>query len=196
MAGTATGVANAGYILLPVLPSGADSVIDPGEEVRVNLVLTDDAQGGAAPQHNSAIFRVVFSVEGFEITSVQWATPYVGGGAFDDSTPGQGGIPFLLNNTTLSRPGDPVNVADFELSNVVPTGTFTTGQIASFTFRVPTNPGTDRLLIDVAPDTFANGFSPVQTAAGPRLLFVVVPTPGAAGLMFAGGLLVARSRRR
>jgi hypothetical protein len=194
LAGCSFGAAHAGYILLPTLPSGADSVIDPGEIVRVNVVLTDDTQG-AAPVHNSAIFRVIFSVEGFEITSVQWASPYVGGGAFDDSTPGQGGIPFLLTNDTLNRPGDPVNTADFELSNVVPTGTFGVGQIASFTFRVPTNPSSDRLLIDLAPDTFANGFSTVQTQVGPRLLFAVVPTPGAAGLLAAGGIMVVRSRR-
>lgn len=179
-------------------PSG--SVLNPGDSA---TVVVSAAAGGDS--FNSAIFRMVWSRPGVALTGYQWGSPFITGNAFDDSTPAAGTLPVTITNSLLSGFGYDPDVADVEFSNVVPPpaapgapGTFTAGELLRLTFRVPVAFDEGQLLLRLVSDTFAQGATGRQVDPGQGIVFIVVPTPGAAalGLITAVGLSSRRRRDR
>ncbi|MFN0012186.1 MAG: hypothetical protein ACKVS8_11150 [Phycisphaerales bacterium] len=165
----------ADYTLSPVLGLGATTVVAPGDNVAISLVLTSPV---STDVHNSAVCRVEFSVSGFILEQFAWSPPYQTGGLFDDSIPAAATLPVMITDDLVSGFGYPANVADIELSNVVPTGTFSTGTLATIRFRVPSLAAGTHFTVRAVPDTFANGFDEIPTTQGEGLAFiVVVPSP-------------------
>ncbi|MBN8597235.1 MAG: hypothetical protein J0L78_06135 [Planctomycetes bacterium] len=183
-----------GYILSPALDPGASSVVSIGELVNVRFNLT--SSDGSAIAHNSAIFRVEFSVPGLILESVLWTAPYETGTIFDDSKPRLTQLPLAITNDLLSGFGYAPNVADFELSNVVPDGAFTTGRIAVIQFRVPPGFASSSFVVRAKSDTIANGIDEIAVTDGPGLTFLLVPSPGAPAIAGVGLVLLTRRHRR
>ncbi|MBC7771464.1 MAG: hypothetical protein H7210_03100 [Pyrinomonadaceae bacterium] len=164
----------------------------PGQSFDLDITLTSDA----ADQHNSAIFRVVFSSPGLVYQDYEWSTPYVTGGIFDDCLPPIADLPVIISPQLVQGPGFPAGVSDIELSNVVGSGTFGVGLLARLTFLVPSDyAGADQMTISVAPDTFARGFDEIPTLAGTSVL-VTIPAPVTSTMLILGlGVGVPRRRQ-
>jgi hypothetical protein len=189
-----SGAASAAYTLEPQLASGS-SFIDPtidGNFV-IRFALTSDST--TAPDlHNSSVFRVNFSRPGVIITGLSWGAPYVNTG---DALPTPGSLPIAVNPGTLVLPVGDIGASDIEFSNVVPTptGRFSVGTILTLNLRLTPDFEPGNLFIAAEPDTFLNGFDEVPTAAGLRLLMVVVPGPTPALALGLAGLCMVRRRR-
>lgn len=182
-------------VLTPTIIGGGSSLVLPGEVVEVGFDLT-----GPTAAHNSAIFRVIWSESVVELLSVAWQPPYATGGVFDDSVPSATALPMVVTPGLLTGFGYPANVADIELSNVVPPGPgggeAGAGRLVTLRFRVLADVTVDRFLLSAVPDTFARGATAVAVEPGPSTLFIVVPGPGAGvGVFMVMGAMVARRRR-
>ena len=193
VAGAASAGSACAAIMLDAHPATGSSMVTPGQSVTINI----DALTGS-DVHNSAIFRVVWSRPGVVLTSYAWGTPYVSGGIFDDSIPSLASLPAVVDAPLLSGFGYPTDTADVEFSNVCPPGgpDYTTGTLLSFTFTVPANFEPGNLLISIAPDTFALGAAVKTVDTPPSLLLIVVPAPGAAGILGLACLSAMRARPR
>lgn len=192
------GEARAELVITPLLPSGANSFIDPTVNPNVTVLLSVSSDAGAnADQFNSAIVRVRFSQAGVVLNSVSWGAPFVNDLPWNDSTPSASQLPLAIVPGTYVEPVADIGDSDIQLSNVVPTpsGRFTTGVLASLSLTIPSSVPAGQLLIEVLPDTLANGFNEITTSGGPRLLLVIVPAPGTAGALALAGLLASRRRR-
>jgi hypothetical protein len=180
--------ARAAYVLTPFSGGFNTITVAPGGSFSLDLVLTSEA----ADEHNSAIFRVVFSEPGLIYSGFTWQSPYTL--AYDDSKPNTG-FDILLDAATLSGPAYPDGVVDIELSNVVEPGTFTTGTLVRLDLAVPADySGAPTVYISAAPDTIANGFDIIDTAAGGDFT-LNVPEPAAWTIVSLVGA-VALLRRR
>lgn len=184
--------AQADYTLTP-LSGGLSSVsAAPGSTITVDVALTSTG----SDVHNSSIFRVVFSEPGLEFLSYTWGSPYETGTIFDASQPGLGSLPMVLSASALEGAGYPSGVVDVEMSNVTPSGTFSSGVLVSLTLRVPSVwTGSDVVDISIAPDTLANGFDVVPSVGG-QTLHLNIPTPATSALALGGLAMVVRSRTR
>lgn len=183
--------AHASYIVTPRVNGSNAAIVAPGQSFNVDIVLNSNAND----VHNSAIVRVVFSAPGLMYESYAWSAPYQTGSIFDDSHPGLGALPALLTARLLSGPGYPSGVVDIELSNVVPSGVFGAGMLASLSLSVPLNyAGPSQISISAAPDTIANGFNVIAAQGGEALVVQVVPAPSVLSIALAS--LCLHSRRR
>jgi hypothetical protein len=144
------------------LSSGGTSNITAkvGEKFSLDVVLSSSS----TDSHNSAIFRVIVSAPGLVYESYRWMEPYSNGTSDDDSKPILNALPANLTTNTLSGTGYSNNVIDFELSNVATPKLFSSGNLVRMEFSIPTNyTGPDTIQFQIAPDTFANKFTPVPT---------------------------------
>jgi hypothetical protein len=182
----------ASYILAPSLEAGESSVVAPGQLIKVHFSLTSPS---GPLEHNSAIFRGEFSVQGLILESVLWASPYQTGTVFDDSKPNVSQLPLAVTNDLLAGFGYPPGVADFELSNVVPVGTFSTGILATVQFRVPAAFSASSFVLRARSDTIANGLDVLAVTDGPGISFIVIPGPSV-WIVPAIAIMVMRRRRR
>ncbi len=163
--------AHADYTLSPLSGGSASKTVQKGDSFSLDLVLTSDG----SDEHNSAIFRVVFSSGGLSYESYAWTAPYATGTTDDDSKPLIADLPTVLTADTLSGPGYPAGTVDIELSNVLASATFGTGTLATMTITVPASySGSNSVTISVAPDTFADGFTEINTIAGPSFKLTTV----------------------
>lgn len=196
--GSMASAASAGYIgsVVSIGQGGVETPsldVLPGGSFSAALVLTGDT----ADRNDSAVFRIVFSFEGLAISSgwAQWSTPYQTGGIDDFSNPAHDASGLITSSTH----NDPVAVGatDVYFENVSKTAGsfFTSGTLLTLTFAVPealANVGS--FTISFAPDTFTNGASFVNAAAGESLTVNVIPAP--AGLLVLGSACFAAGRRR
>ena len=193
--------ATAAYILTPTQTiTGASSAsVAKGSLVSIDFVLTSTG----SDVNNSAIFQVNLSAPSLVEQSYVWATPYTTGTTNDDSTPnsaakggGRAQTPTAVTATTFNGPV--ANAVDLEFNNFLDTGTFGTGKLVTMVLQVPAAySGTTPITVTAIPDTFANGFTAINTTAGPAFTINVVPEPGTIGLLgvVAGGLLARRRTR-
>lgn len=203
---TATGAAmvvawtaHGGILLTVAAGSASTATLAPGD----TLTLTVSVSGDPAEVHTSAIFRTVFSASGFTLLGYAWSSPYVTGGTFDDSTPAASALPLFLTDSLVEGPGFPSGMIDVEFSNVTgdasaPPPAFSTGTLLTMDLRFDGPPLPAEILVSLAPDTFANGFDPLDVTVGDPFRAVIVPAPAVATLVLAGGLAARRrpSRRR
>lgn len=171
----------------------SSALVAPGQTITVEVNLTSDT----SDVHNSAIFRVVFSHAGLRYLGYSWANPYLNGTIDDDSKPLNGGLPLLLDASTLSGVGYPEDIVDVELSNVLPVGpNFGSGTIALLQLEVPADfTGASDIEIAVVPDQIALNGDDLPTSSG-GVLTLIIPSPASAlGLAGVGCLASARRRR-
>jgi hypothetical protein len=148
--------------------------------------------------HDSAIFRVVFSKPGLVYNGYDWQAPYLkygeNGSTDDDSDPIITDLPIMLDADILSGVGYPAGVVDVELSNAADDN-FSTGLLATLSIEVPESWGNlpDSIIIDVIPDTFADGFSVIPTTSGPSFT-VNIPEPASLSLVALGSLCLWRRK--
>lgn len=184
--------AAAAYVMTPMSGGASTIQVMPGDSFALDIMLTSDA----SDVHNSAIFRAVFSAPGLLYEGYSWSSPYETGSIFDDSSPFIDDLAVLLDEQSLSGTGYPDGVVDFELSNVVAGGgVFGEGLLASLTFIVPDDFALGSVFIDLAPDTIANGFDEIFTAAGSTFELVVIPAPAGFVILLIPGLAGGRRRR-
>jgi hypothetical protein len=189
--------ASASYTL-SALSAGASTVsLAPGDSFTLSISLMGDVDD----VHTSAIFRTVFSASGLTLLGYSWSAPYITGGVFDDSTPSASSLPLFLTAETLQGSGYPVDTIDIEFSNVTgdtsaPPPAFASGTLLTLMLQLDSNSANlpSEIIIDLLPDTFANGFTPVEVTAGQAFEVVVVPAPATA--LFALIATAAISRRR
>ncbi len=190
---------HAGYMLTPSVGGQPSLDVAAGQSFTLDVVLTSDA----ADQHNSSIFGLLFSSGGLVLEGFEWSSPYVTGGLFDFSKPAWNQFPLALGPDTLSGPGYDPNAVDIELSNITgvlgqPVQYFGTGVLATLLFTVPSDwSGPSQVVISALPDTFAKGFTVIDTQAGDDFVLNIV-VPGPAGLLVLVGVvgIGRRSRRR
>lgn len=188
---TLCGSSQAQLSINPRLVSSS-SFVTPGSVVEVAF----DVTGVGA--HNSAIFRVAWSVPGMTLLSYQWSAPYDTGGLFDDSRPVLTLLPAVITPNLVAGFGYPEGVCDIELSNVIPPGraSFLTGEIARLSFRVDPSLPQSTFSLSVIPDTFALGSQVRAVEAGPAIGFFVIPSAGSVQALVVGCMLSSRRRRR
>lgn len=179
---TIPGSALGDYVLSAMIDDSSWADITPGESLRVDLVLTSDAE---PPDFNtSAIFEVDFSELGLVYDSYTWGLPYQNGGGDDWSTP----------------PGGPVTGRIY-FENFADTGEFTVGVIVSLDLTVPLGflggQMSRDVVINAIPDTFDYGGaeSTLTYPGQPCTLHVIIPEPASLCLL-TGGLALLRRRRR
>lgn len=191
LCGVAT--ARADYILRPSSGGATSLTVNWGDTFALDLVLSTAAND----KSNSAIFQVRFTEPGLMYEDYAWAAPYMDYDPLlplDDSTPLLPDLPAEITPDLLSGPGYLPNLSDVELSNVLLSGTFGAGTLATLTLHVPENYGfVGSIYVSAAPDTFANGFSVIPTTAGQVFELIVVPEPASVGLLL--GLLPLMRRR-
>ncbi len=176
-------------------PGGVETpslTVNPGESFSAVVVL----DGDLGTQSDSAIFRLVFSVEGVAIASgwSNWTSPYLTGGLDDFSSPTSGAAGLI----TASSYADPLDVGatDVYFENLTKSAGafFSTGTLISLSFTVPAAlESIGSFTISFVPDTFTNGASFVDATAGAALTVNVLPAPG---VSHCGVLAWAASRRR
>jgi hypothetical protein len=186
-------ISQAAYMLTPSSGGSNSITVAPGGSFSLDMVLTSDG----ADSHNSSLWSVTFSEPGLTYQSYDWQLPYVDGTSSDDSNPHATDLPTTITAASLNGPP---GVVDIELTNRTPVAAplFTTGNLITLSLTVPlTYSGSGTVLINVVPDTFANGFDDIQTTAGQQFtLNVSVPEPATAGVLLLGGALLAGRRRR
>ncbi|MDI9402561.1 MAG: hypothetical protein QM516_01700 [Limnohabitans sp.] len=188
-----------GVYTLSAMSAGASSVsLAPGD----SFVLAVSLAGDIDDVHTSAIFRTVFSASGLTLLGYSWSAPYITGGVFDDSTPSAASLPLFLTAETLQGTGYPSDTIDIEFSNVTGNATspppiFSTGTLLTMMLRLDGNFENlpNEITIDLVPDTFANGFEPVEVMTGEAFEIVVVPAPASVLLALAAAVAMPRRRR-
>jgi hypothetical protein len=187
-------IAQADYVLNLLSGGSSSATVNWGDSLTLDAVLTSDA----ADVHDSAIFRMIFTMPGLTYPSYSWASPYTNGPPYDDSTPILGDLPVTLDEDTLSGTGYPSGVVDIEMSNVLIGSTFGEGTLVSLDLTVPAGFGYQgSLYIAASPDTFADGYTEISTTAGQVFELIVVPEPSTCAALLAVTLGFAlRSRRR
>jgi len=195
MAGTFAGGALAGtsYEFTPTSGGQNSIVLDWGDSfsIDVNVAITGDT----LPGFNSAVFQMRFTEPGLMLNSYAWDAPFGTGDIFDDSTPDPATLPAAIVPGTFLDPQIPMAV-DIEFSNVSITQSYSTGALVSLELVVPENFGfTGILFVSVAPDTIADGFTPVPAIGGQVLQIEIIPAPMTAALFVLGGCAAARRRR-
>ncbi len=185
--------ASADYVMT-LLSGGASTLeVEAGESFDLDVMLASDG----SDIHNSAIFRVVFSGPGLFYDDYSWSRPYETGSIFDDSSPFVDDLSVQLDDLTLAGSGYPAGVVDIELSNVVAGGgNFGEGLLVSLSLTVPSDFMMGTMLIDISPDTIANGFDEISTTAGPAFELIVIPSPGGVVGLALVGLFASKRERR
>lgn len=184
--------ASAGYMMSVTSGGQASANVAPGDSFTLDVSIAADG----SEQHNSSIFRVVFSMGGLRYLGYEWNSPYLNGTIDDDSKPLDSALPVVLDDLTLAGVGYPAGVVDVELSNVLPIGpNFGSGIVASLVLQVPEDyDGPDEVLISLAPDQIALNGDEISTRTGEAFTLVVPSGGGAAFLMAA--VCGASGRRR
>lgn len=191
-------VANADYVGNVVGIEGLSQVdtliVTPGESFTGAVVL----EGDLGTQSDFALFRVLFSKPGLEYSPgwYEWSSPYTTGGVDDFSTPGPNASGVIESSSYLD-PFAPDDI-DVAFENVTDSfgEFFGTGTLLTFELTVPVFFEPGELSIQFVPDTFTDGAFPVVASIGSALTVIVVPAPGTALVLAAGGLLGTRRRRR
>jgi hypothetical protein len=166
----------------------------PGDAIVLDVILESSS---GLDRHNSAIFWMVFSAVGLQVTNYAWGSPFTTGGILDQSTAGQGGGPLTIDSSTFDRPGDGVGLIDLEFSNVLLTGAFTSGVLLSVELAIP-DTFTDFGVVTVAveADTFADGFDELVVANTGPIELVIVPSAAAWPVLLGSCGFIGRGRRR
>lgn len=163
--------ARAAYSLFLASEGAAGRNVQVGESFKLDIILVSDG----SDVHNSAIFRLIFSAPGLFYDSYSWNPPYSNGTAEDDSKPLHQRLPLRLEAKTLSGIGYAAGVVDVELSNV--TGSqpgFGAGILASLILSVPLDyAGPTNITVTAQPDSFANGFDIISTAASNNFVVTI-----------------------
>ncbi|MGP1345992.1 MAG: hypothetical protein ACTS3F_04890 [Phycisphaerales bacterium] len=183
--------ADAAYMLTPMVGGLSVVTLEYGQTFEMQVMLSSDA-GDA---HNSSLFRLLFTEAGIEYLGYSWGSPYEDKTFFDFSAPLWTALPAVIDPDLV--PGG-ASVSDISLSNVVPNGSFGEGQLVTLSLRIPSDwSGPSTVFVVPLPDTFANGFDEIETEAGTALtLNLIVPSPGAVGLLVAAAGVGAVRRRR
>lgn len=165
----------AGYMMSLTSGGQASANVAPGDSFTLDVSIAADG----SEQHNSSIFRVVFSMGGLRYLGYEWSSPYLNGTIDDDSKPLDSSLPVVLGDLTLAGVGYPAGVVDVELSNVLPIGpNFGSGIVVSLLLQVPEDyDGADEVLISLAPDQIALNGDEVSTRTG-EAFTLVVPSGG------------------
>jgi len=189
----ATSAASGGYEL-SVVQSDGDAELRPGDSFALDVILESSS---GLDRHNSAIFWMVFSAAGLQVTNYAWSSPFTTGGILDQSTAGQGGEPLTIDSSTFDRPGDGVGLIDLEFSNVLLSGVFTSGVLLSVELAIP-DAFTDFGVVTVAveADTFADGFDELVVANTGPIELVIVPSAAAWPVLLGSCGFIGRGRRR
>ena len=172
-------LAEADYVMSVLHEGDSSVVVVPGSRFTVAVELSSNGMD----QHNSAIFRVVFSDPGLVLEGYTWGAPYENGTVTDFSTPRLNTLPQLIDADTYDN-GD--SAVDMYMSNVN-AAPFGIGTLLTLDVLVPADyAGPNQVSLQVVPDTLSLGFPPaVPTISGPvftvnmafRILGLVV-TPG------------------
>lgn len=181
------------YTLTPMSDGLNERTVALGQPFTLDVVITSDT----ADVHTSAVFQTRFTRAGLVLTGIEWGTPYVSGGPFEDTVPVRAALPVALGPDTLVGGSYPPALTDIELGNALIGSTFGVGTLVTLQFTVPANPAlVGTTFISLNPDQIFNGFTPVSSRAGQVFtLNVVIPSPGA-GAVLAAGLLGLAGRRR
>jgi len=181
-------VARADFILTPVCPDDhwgdPDWLLMPDDLFHVDCLVTSDS----GDELTSAIFRVEFFSPGLlRYDAYSWTSPFTNDTTWDDSKPGQGELPVILDEETLFGDGYPDDVVDIELSNVKQPGAgaaFTSGLLVTLTLSVPSGyVDGQQPIVRLVPEQFYSGHREIPTTAGPPLR---IPEPGCLGLLALG----------
>jgi hypothetical protein len=156
--------------------SSSQKTVQRGEKFDLDVVLTSNE----ADEHDSAIFRLVFSAPGLSYEGYTWLEQHVNNTANDDSKPQYQMLPLRLDAATLAGNFYPTGVVDVELSNL--TGArakFSSGTIVRISLSVPSDyVGPTSVTISAVPDTFSDGFRSIQTTSGASLELSILATSG------------------
>ncbi len=186
-----TDISSGAYVITPMTGGKNQVQVLPGEEFKLDIVLSSDNMD----KHDTSIFRVKFSVPGLICQSYQWSTPYLNQTDDDDSTPLWDSLPLALQADTLQGSGYPENIVDIELSNTADDD-FDSGLLVSIILQVPEtwNLDDELIFVDVVPDSFTNGFNEITTSSGPCLT-ITIPEPVSFVLIGMGWLSIYNNRK-
>jgi hypothetical protein len=120
---------------------------------------------------NAALFRLIATVEEFEILDYGWHPPFVTDGATDFSLEGLT-LPAVIVDTTLEGPGYPGETADVEFGNFDFFLASSGGPLVDVVMRAPLHakPGSVFYVVAI-PDLFTDGFD--ELIIDPGLLLTV-----------------------
>ena len=179
---------------MSLLSGGADQVtVGPGDTLTVDLILgTTDA----LTEHDGNDLLVSISHDGFDLSSFNWMSPFVTGGASDYTRVAPSPAP--SGNGLLGTLPQPVTNAfgiKFGANTDQYGDLFGTGTLLSFDLAVPASYAGEVVTLDVSGSftEFVNTYEDwVGTSTGPLTL---VPEPATLMLLGLGGLAVLRRRR-
>jgi len=172
--------------------------VAPGQTFDVSIVLTD---AGGALEHNAAILFVNFLLDegsglGVVLEGAVWAAPYETGTFTEDSTPLSGDLPQELTPDLFVRPGAAEGLTDIELSNVLLSGSFTSGTIVTLALSVLEGAAFgSEIVITAEADTISLGFDEIGTESGFGVIARVVPGPAGMRLFAISGVMCLGRRR-